>query len=120
MAFQRDSYDHSFSQQTKVGFSIPAIWRTHKGELLFLIALIVALLLGGYTHHPGVHLAGATVLIDLLVWRRLRNLTLPLVGLVVVMNIIALIVILIGRDGAELWLSGAYGLYAIFLLLLRR
>lgn len=121
LAFKRDSYNRSFStHHTSGSFSIPGIWSTFKGELLFVVALVVALLLGGYTHHPGLHVAGATVLVDLLVWRRLRRLTLPLAVLVVLMNVIALVVILVGNDPAELWLSGAYGLYAIFLLLVRR
>ena len=84
------------------------------------MALIVALLLGRYTSHPGVHLAGATVLIDLIAWRRLRPFTLPLLSLVVVMNVTALVVILVGHDAAELWLAGVYGLYGIVLLLMRR
>lgn len=121
MAFQRHVHeDSSFSSHSSSRLSIPSIWNAYRGEILFVLALVVALLLGGYTSHPGVHLAGATVFVDLAAWRRLRRFTLPLLSLVVVMNVIALVVILVGHDPAELWLAGVYGLYGIFLLLMRR
>ena len=120
MAFKRDPFDDPFAARTRATFSLPALWNTYKAEFVFVGALVIALLLGGYTTHPGLHLAGATVLMDLMTWRRIRRLTLPLLALVVVMNVIALVVILVGHDPAELWLSGVYGLYAILLLLMRR
>ncbi|KPV41585.1 hypothetical protein [Alicyclobacillus ferrooxydans] len=120
MAFKRDPFDDPFTTRTRATFSLPALWNTYKAEFVFVGALVIALLLGGYITHPGLHLAGATVLLDLITWRRIRRLTIPLLILVVVMNLIAFVVILVGRDPAELWLSGVYGLYAILLLLLRR
>lgn len=46
-----------------------SLWSRHKLWILLLCTLVICLLLRQYLTHPGLHAAGATVLLDILLYR---------------------------------------------------
>ncbi|MCY0892170.1 MAG: hypothetical protein OWR52_01490 [Acidibacillus sp.] len=100
--------------------TVQKVWRTSGLAILFLIALILTLLIRGYATHPGVHLAGVAVVLDLVIWKTRRNLARHLIGWVaiIIANGSALAVINWGNDPTELWTTSVLGLLSILLLLL--
>ncbi|MCF8567097.1 hypothetical protein LLE49_20475 [Alicyclobacillus tolerans] len=91
-------------------------WRSARIYLLLFIALVLSLLLSGWITRPGVHLAGTTVALDILLWRHARSNGRALI-LSAPLSFFALLVILFGSATVEQWFTSVYGLYAIFLLL---
>ena len=89
-------------------------------EALLLVALLLTLLLAQFATHPGLHVAGVTVLLDVLIWRRESLRSIFHLGLMVVLNLVALLVIAFGNDPVELWLTAFYGMYAILLVAVPR
>lgn len=97
-----------------------SIWQNYRIEGLLVIALLLAALLTGFTTHPGLHVAGVTVLLDLIVWKREHlhhTRQLILLGL---LNVFAIFVIAFGSDSVELWVTGFYGIYSILLVAIPR
>src|SRR5579875_368882 len=85
-------------------------------ESLFVIALLITAVLGPLATHPGVHLAGVTVLIDILIYKQFsRRSPVLLMGLLLV-NVLNLIIILVANDAVELWFCGLYGVFTILLV----
>ena len=112
-----DEWESTGSEIGSKGF-IPLLWRRFRVEVLFVIALAITLLLSGWMTHPGLHLAGVTILLDLLLWPRfVRTGSIIVAALALVLNVLALIVLLVGGAQGELWLSGLNGLFALLLLI---
>lgn len=97
-----------------------SFWRQYRLEGLLVVALLMATVLTGFTTHPGLHVAGVTALLDLMVWKRehlQHSRQLVWLGL---LNLLAVLVIAFGSDAVELWLTGFYGIYTILLLAVPR
>ncbi|RIV19180.1 hypothetical protein D2Q93_13185 [Alicyclobacillaceae bacterium I2511] len=101
--------------------TLPLLWRRFRVEVLFVIALVVTLLLSGWMTHPGILLVEVTILLDILLWRRLVHTgSVAVSALTLVLNVLALIVLFVGGSKGDLWLSGLLGLFALLLLAFSR
>ena len=92
-------------------------WRMSRLEALLLGALLLTLLLVQFATHPGLHVAGVTILLDVLIWKRELVSSTRQWVVILCLNIIAVVVIAFGSDPVELWLTGFYGMYVMLLLL---
>lgn len=114
----RRFYDESYPPQRSTPRAFSEIYRSYGVELLLALALVLTLILGGFATHPGIHVAGAALLLNLAVWRRATRGTAIHIIVMLLLDIVALITIIVGTDPFELWLSTFYGLTAILLLIL--
>lgn len=115
---QRRYFDDTDRTRSQNPRSFSGIYRKFGVELLLVLALVLTLLFGGYATHPGLHVAGAAVLLNLTVWRRASQGTAVRIILLLLLDIAALITIMAGGDMFELWLSSFYGLATILLMIL--
>lgn len=95
-------------------------WKLARLEALLLVALLLTLLLAQFATHPGLHVTGVTVLLDVLIWKRESLRSVFHAGLILALNLLALLVIAFGSDPVELWLTAFYGMYAILLVAVPR
>lgn len=100
--------------------SLRGFFQTYALESLFALALVLTILIGGYANHPGVHVAGVTLLLDLLLWklraRLFRGRTLRAILLPAALHLLALYAILFTKDNFELWTIGLEGMFLILLV----
>lgn len=118
MAFKDPHFFDGSSSNGNSWLSSGRIYRTYGVELVFVIAFAAVLLFGGFSLRPAWHLVGATVLLDILLWRRARPFTPTRLSILVLLNVICLVIILIHHPATTLWVSGFYGLTAILLAVL--
>lgn len=95
-------------------------WKVARLEALLLVALLLTLLLVHFATHPGLHVAGVTVLLDLMIWKREPFHAIRPLIVILLLNLLALLVIAFGNDPVELWLTAFYGIYIILLLVVTR
>lgn len=95
-----------------------SIWSKFKLEIIAFIALICVVILRGYITHPGVHVAGALFILDVIVLRMFRR-QFPIwrMSWLCVLNIIGFLEIAFCSDLIELGMVGVLGLLLIGILL---
>lgn len=83
--------------------------------VILIITFLMIRYSSGYSTHPGVHVALATGVIDVLTLRIARRWNLINIGCVAVLNVFGAYIILHGSDPLELKVAGWYDLCALLL-----
>ena len=83
--------------------------------VILIITFLMIRYSAGYSTHPGVHVAMATGVIDVLTLRIARRWNLINLGCVAILNVFGAYIILHGSDPLELKVAGWYDLCALLI-----
>ncbi|WP_284285543.1 hypothetical protein [Alicyclobacillus fastidiosus] len=92
------------------------IWAEMQLLVLFFAAVVGYAIVHHYAAHPGAHVAGAVLLLDLLVWRKTRRLHVGRIIGIGLLNALGVWVIHKAPDQVELSYAGFIGLYCLLLV----
>ncbi len=109
-------------KRTRKKFSAKRLLKEYRLPVLFVLALILTLLIGSFSTHPGVHLGLITVFLDIWLvvrWFKDQRPRETYITLIIgfVINLLALIAVN-QSDSVELWVTCLYIFFMLGLLTL--
>jgi len=87
--------------------------RDHPLEAWLLVSLVLSLLVRHWIASPTCHVIAATLLIDILLFRKAWAVAQKDLLLLVCIHAMSILIILYGHQHTEDWLTGMYALFAI-------